>query len=159
MSTDKPTMLEGSFNGASKRYAIIVARFNELVTSKLLAGALDALRRHDVMDKNIEVAYVPGCFEIPLIAKKMALSKKYDAIICLGAVIRGETSHYDYVCNEVAKGVSHASLETQIPVIFGVLTTENLDQALARAGSKAGNKGWESAMAALEMSNLMRQLL
>lgn len=159
MSTDKPTMLEGSFNGANKRYAIIVARFNELVTSKLLAGALDALRRHDVMDKNIEVAYVPGSFEIPLIAKKMALSKKYDAIICLGAVIRGETSHYDYVCNEVAKGVSHASLEAQIPVIFGVLTTENLDQALARAGSKAGNKGWESAMAALEMSNLMRQLL
>ncbi len=151
--------LEGSFNGSNKRFGIIVARFNELVTTKLLGGALDALKRHDVMEKNIDVAYVPGCFEIPLIAKKMALSKKYDAVICLGTVIRGETSHYDYVCNEVAKGVSHAALESQIPVIFGVLTTENLDQALARAGSKSGNKGWEAAMAALEMANLNRLLL
>jgi len=140
------------------KVGIVVARFNELITSKLLGGALDTLKRHEVPEKNIEVAWVPGAFEIPLIASKMAKSGKYDGIICLGAVIRGSTTHYDYVCNEVAKGVATVSLNNDIPVMFGVITTENIEQAMERAGSKAGNKGSESAAGMIEMINLMREL-
>ncbi|MBQ2115639.1 MAG: 6,7-dimethyl-8-ribityllumazine synthase, partial [Lachnospiraceae bacterium] len=127
-------------------------------TSKLLGGALDALKRHDVADENIETAWVPGAFEIPLIASKMAKSGKYDAIICLGAVIRGTTTHYDYVCSEVSKGIATVSLQNDIPVMFGVLTTENIEQAIERAGTKAGNKGFDCATGAIEMINLMREL-
>ena len=137
---------------------IVVARFNEFITSKLLSGAMDGLLRHNVKEEDIQVAWVPGAFEIPLIASKMAKSGKYDAVICLGAVIRGSTSHYDYVCNEVSKGIAAVSLETGIPVMFGVLTTENIEQAIERAGSKAGNKGSEYAEGAIEMVNLIREM-
>jgi 6,7-dimethyl-8-ribityllumazine synthase len=140
------------------KVGIVVSRFNELITSKLLGGALDTLKRHEVSEDNIDVAWVPGAFEIPLIAGKMAKSGRYDAVICLGAVIRGSTTHYDYVCNEVAKGVATVSLQHDIPVMFGVITTENIEQALERAGSKVGNKGSESAQGAIEMINLMRAL-
>jgi len=140
------------------KVGIVVARFNELITSKLLGGALDTLKRHEVSEENIEVAWVPGAFEIPLIASKMAKSGRYDGIICLGAVIRGSTTHYDYVCNEVAKGVATVSLNNDIPVMFGVITTENIEQAMERAGSKAGNKGSESAAGMIEMINLIREL-
>ena len=140
------------------KVGIIVARFNEFITSKLLGGALDTLTRHEVKEENIQVAWVPGAFEIPLIASKMAESGKYDAVICLGAVIRGSTSHYDYVCNEVSKGIASVSLKSGIPVMFGVLTTENIEQAIERAGSKAGNKGSECAEGAIEMVNLIREI-
>ena len=136
----------------------MAARFNEFIVSKLVSGAEDALLRHDVNADDITVAWVPGAFEIPVIAKKMAASGKYDAVICLGAVIRGATSHYDYVCNEVSKGVASVSLETGVPVMFGVVTTENIEQAIERAGTKAGNKGYDCAMGALEMIDLMKQL-
>ena len=136
----------------------VVARFNEFITSKLLAGAIDGLKRHDVEEGAIDVAWVPGAFEMPLVAQKMAMCGKYDAVICLGAVIRGATTHYDYVCNEVSKGIAHVSLQSGIPVMFGVLTTENIEQAIERAGSKAGNKGFECATGAIEMVNLMREL-
>ena len=138
------------------KIGIVVARFNEFITSKLLGGAMDGLLRHDVREEDIHVAWVPGAFEIPLIASKMAKSGKYDAIICLGAVIRGATSHYDYVCNEVSKGIAHVSLESDIPVMFGVVTTENIEQAIERAGTKAGNKGYDCALGAIEMVNLIR---
>ena len=138
------------------KVGIVVARFNEFITSKLLGGAMDGLLRHDVKEEDIHVAWVPGAFEIPLIASKMAKSGKYDAIICLGAVIRGATSHYDYVCNEVSKGIAHVSLESDIPVMFGVVTTENIEQAIERAGTKAGNKGYDCALGAIEMVNLIR---
>lgn len=150
--------LEGTFTGSSKKFAIVVARFNDLITSKLLEGSKDGLLRHDVNEKDITVAYVPGAFELPLVAKTLAESKKYDAVICLGAVIRGATSHYDYVCNESAKGIAQAGLTTGVPVIFGVVTTENIEQALERAGTKAGNKGWDAALSALEMANLMGKI-
>ena len=140
------------------KVGIIVARFNEFITSRLLGGALDTLTRHEVKEENIQVAWVPGAFEIPLIASKMAESGKYDAVICLGAVIRGSTSHYDYVCNEVSKGIASVSLKSGIPVMFGVLTTENIEQAIERAGSKAGNKGSECAEGAIEMVNLIREI-
>jgi 6,7-dimethyl-8-ribityllumazine synthase len=149
---------EGNLIPKDIRVGIIVARFNEFITGKLLEGALDGLRRHDIADDDIAVAWVPGAFEIPLIAKKMAASGKYDAVICVGAVIRGSTTHYDYVCNEVSKGIAAVSLETGVPVMFGVLTTENIEQAIERAGSKAGNKGYDCALGAIEMVNLMRQL-
>ena len=136
----------------------MAARFNEFITSKLVGGALDGLKRENVKDEDIDVAWVPGAFEIPLIASKMAKSRKYDAIICVGAVIRGSTSHYDYVCNEVSKGVASVSLETGVPVMFGVVTTENIEQAIERAGTKAGNKGYDCAMGALEMIDLLKQL-
>ena len=136
----------------------MAARFNEFITSKLLSGAIDGLLRHNVQQENIQIAWVPGAFEIPLIASKMAKSGRYDAVICLGAVIRGSTSHYDYVCNEVSKGIASVSLESGIPVLFGVLTTENIEQAIERAGSKAGNKGSECAAGAIEMVNLIRSL-
>ena len=132
--------------------------FNEFIVSKLVAGARDGLLRHDVKDEDIDLAWVPGAFEIPLIASKMAKSGKYDAVICLGAVIRGATSHYDYVCSEVSKGIASVSLTSDIPVMFGVLTTDNIEQAIERAGTKAGNKGYDCALGAIEMVNLVRQL-
>lgn len=147
---------EGLLTTKEIKVGIVAARFNEFITSKLLGGALDTLKRHEVPEENVDVAWVPGAYEIPLIASKMAKCGKYDAIICLGAVIRGSTTHYDYVCNEVAKGIAHVSLAHDIPVMFGVLTTENIEQAIERAGSKAGNKGAECAQGAIEMVNLMR---
>ena len=140
------------------KVGIIGARFNEFIVSKLISGARDGLVRHGVEDDNITFAWVPGAFEIPVIAKKMAMSGKYDAVICLGAVIRGATSHYDYVCNEVSKGIASVSLESEIPVMFGVVTTENIEQAIERAGTKAGNKGYDCALGAIEMINLVRQI-
>ncbi|HAD24078.1 MAG TPA: 6,7-dimethyl-8-ribityllumazine synthase [Kandleria vitulina] len=140
------------------KVGIVAARFNEIIVNKLLGGAIDGLVRHGVEDKNITAAWVPGAFEIPTIAKKMAESKKYDAIIALGTVIRGQTSHYDYVCNEVSKGIAQISLETGVPVLFGIVTTENIEQAIARAGSKAGNKGYDCALSAIEMVNLISLL-
>lgn len=148
---------EGQLVSQQLKYGIVVGRFNEFISSKLLGGALDALKRHGATDADIEVAWVPGAFEIPLIAKKMAQSKKYDAVITLGAVIRGSTPHFDYVCNEAAKGVAHIALDTGVPTIFGVLTTDTIEQAIERAGTKAGNKGWEAATAAIEMANLSHQ--
>ncbi len=147
---------EGKLVSQNIRVGIVAARFNEFIVGKLVAGAMDALLRHDVREEDIDLAWVPGAFEIPLIAKKMAESGKYDAVICLGAVIRGATSHYDLVCNEAAKGIAHVSLDSGVPVLFGVVTTENIEQAIERAGSKAGNKGYDSAMAAIEMVNLVR---
>ena len=149
---------EGKLVSDSIKIGIVAARFNEFIVSKLIAGARDALLRHDVKEDDIDLAWVPGAFEIPLIAKKMAESGKYDAVICLGAVIRGATSHYDYVCNEVSKGIASVSLSSGVPVLFGVVTTENIEQAIERAGTKAGNKGYDSAMAAIEMVNLVRQV-
>ena len=137
---------------------IVAARFNEFITSKLVGGALDGLKRHDVCEDCIDIAWVPGAFEIPLIASKMAKSKKYDAVICLGCVIRGSTSHYDYVCNEVYKGIATVSLNSDIPVMFGILTTENIEQAIERAGTKAGNKGYDCALGAIEMINLIHEI-
>lgn len=151
-------IIEGQVIAKDLKVGIIVGRFNEFIGSRLLDGAVNGLMRHGVNDEDITVAWVPGAFEIPLVAKKMATSGDYDAVIALGAVIRGATSHYDYVCNEVAKGVSSASLETGVPVLFGVLTTDNLEQAIERAGSKAGNKGYESAVAAIEMANLLKEI-
>ena len=150
--------LEGNLVSKNIRVGIVAARFNEFITSKLLGGARDGLLRHDVRDEDIDVAWVPGAFEIPLIASKMAKSGKYDAVICLGAVIRGATSHYDYVCNEVSKGIATVSLESGIPVLFGVLTTENIEQAIERAGTKAGNKGYDCALSAIEMVNLIQEI-
>ena len=150
--------LEGKMVAKDIRIGIVCARFNEFITSKLLGGAMDGLLRHDVADENIDVAWVPGAFEIPLIAKKMAKSGKYDAVICLGAVIRGSTSHYDYVCSEVSKGIASVSLDSGIPVMFGVVTTENIEQAIERAGTKAGNKGYDCARGAIEMVNLVRAI-
>lgn len=140
------------------KVGIVAARFNEVIVNKLVGGALDGLRRHGVEEDNISTAWVPGAFEIPFIAKKMAESGKYDAVIALGAVIRGSTSHYDLVCNEAAKGIAQAGLATGVPVLFGVITTENIEQAIERAGSKAGNKGYDCALSAIEMVNLMEKL-
>ena len=151
-------VLEGNVVAKGIRVGIVAARFNEFITSKLVGGALDGLKRHDVKEEDIDVAWVPGAFEIPLTASKMAKSKKYDAVICVGAVIRGSTSHYDYVCSEVSKGIANVSLNSDIPVMFGVLTTDNIEQAIERAGSKAGNKGYECATGAIEMVNLIRAL-
>ncbi len=151
-------ILEGKLTAKKIRVGIVASRFNEFITSRLLNGALDGLKRHDVEDGDIDVAWVPGAFEIPLIASKMAGSRKYDAIICVGAVIRGSTSHYDYVCNEVSKGIAQVSLSSGIPVMFGVVTTENIEQAIERAGTKAGNKGYDCALSAIEMVNLIRTL-
>ncbi|HEX3037781.1 MAG TPA: 6,7-dimethyl-8-ribityllumazine synthase [Oscillospiraceae bacterium] len=149
---------EGKLVSKDIRIGIVAARFTEFITSKLLGGALDGLKRHEVSEDSIDIAWVPGAFEIPLIASKMAKSGKYDAVICLGAVIRGSTSHYDYVCSEVSKGVAHVSLSSDIPVMFGVLTTENIEQAIERAGTKAGNKGFDCAVGAIEMVNLIRDM-
>lgn len=152
------TVFEGKLVSDGIKIGIVNARFNEFITSKLLAGALDGLKRRGVRDKDIDIAWVPGAFEIPLIAQKMAESGKYDAVICLGAVIRGATSHYEAVVNEVSKGIANVALKADIPVMFGVLTTENIEQAIERAGSKAGNKGSECAEGAIEMVNLIRQI-
>lgn len=140
------------------RICIIASRFNEFIVSKLVDGAVDGLKRHDVDENNIDIAWVPGAFEIPVIAKKAAKSGKYDAVICLGTVIRGETSHYDYVCAEVSKGIAQVSLETELPVMFGILTTDTIEQAVVRAGTKAGNKGYDCALGAIEMINLMASM-
>ena len=140
------------------KVGIVASRFNEIIVNKLLSGAVDGLVRHGVEDGNITAAWVPGAFEIPVTASKMAQSGKYDAVICVGAVIRGDASHYDYVCNEVSKGVAQVGLATGVPVMFGVITTENIEQAIARAGSKAGNKGYDCALSAIEMVNLMGQM-
>ena len=146
---------EGKFDTKDLTFNIIVGRFNEFIGGKLLTGALDALRRQGVEDKDIEITWVPGAFEMPLVAKKLAKTNKYSAVICLGAVIRGTTPHFDYVSNEVTKGIAHVSLETEIPVIFGVLTTDSIEQAIERAGTKSGNKGYDAAMTAIEMANLL----
>lgn len=151
-------VIEGNLVAKGQKIGIVAARFNELITSKLLGGAIDGLIRHGIEENNIEVAWVPGAYEIPLIAQKMAQSDKYDAIICLGAVIRGSTPHFDYVANEVSKGIAHVSLQTGRPVIFGVLTTDSIEQAIERAGTKAGNKGFDSAVTAVEMLNLISNL-
>ena len=149
---------QGTLVADGLRVGIVASRFNEFITAKLLSGAMDGLLRHGVREEDIQLAWVPGAFEIPLIAQKMARSGRYDAVICLGAVIRGSTSHYDYVCNEVSKGIAAVSLETGVPVLFGVLTTENLEQAIERAGTKGGNKGYDCALSAVEMCNLLRAL-
>ena len=149
---------EGNLIGTGLKVGIVVSRFNEFITNRLLSGAEDALNRHGVKESDISVIWVPGVYEIPLAAKKIANTKKYDAIITLGTVIRGATPHFDYVSNEVAKGVANVSLNTEIPIIFGVLTTENIEQAIERAGTKAGNKGWEAAVNAIEMGNLYKEL-
>jgi len=150
--------LEGKLQAGNHKFGIIVGRFNDFIGSKLLDGSLDALKRHGVSEEHIEIAWSPGAFEIPLIAKKMAKSKKYDAIICLGAVIRGATPHFDYVSSEVSKGIAHVSLETEVPIIFGILTTDSIEQAIERAGTKSGNKGFDSAVTAIEMVNLMKTI-
>ncbi|HCX7834190.1 6,7-dimethyl-8-ribityllumazine synthase [Staphylococcus aureus] len=149
---------EGKLIGKDLKVAIVVSRFNDFITGRLLEGAKDTLIRHDVNEDNIDVAFVPGAFEIPLVAKKLASSGNYDAVITLGCVIRGATSHYDYVCNEVAKGVSEVNDQTNVPVIFGILTTESIEQAVERAGTKAGNKGAEAAVSAIEMANLLKSI-
>ena len=149
---------EGKLNGSGLKIGIVAARFNEFIVSKLVSGAQDCLYRHNVAKEDIELAWVPGAFEIPLVAQAMARTKKYDAIICLGCVIRGATSHYDYVCNEVSKGIAKVSLDENMPVMFGVVTTENIEQAIERAGTKAGNKGYDCALSAIEMINLMKQI-
>ena len=151
-------VIEGFVTAKDMKVGIVVARFNEFITSKLLGGALDALHRHEAKDEDIDVAWVPGAFEIPVVAKKMAESGKYDAVIALGAVIRGSTTHYDYVCNEVSKGVAQVGMQTGVPTIFGVVTTENIEQAVERAGTKAGNKGTDAAMAAMEMAKLLKKI-
>ena len=150
--------IEGKVVAEGIRIGIVAARFNEFIVSKLVGGALDGLKRHDVKEEDITIAWVPGAFEIPVVAKKMAKSGKYDAVICLGTVIRGQTSHYDYVCNEVSKGIAHISMETGVPTLFGVLTTENIEQAIERAGTKAGNKGYDCALGAIEMVNLIKNI-
>ncbi|MCR1975892.1 6,7-dimethyl-8-ribityllumazine synthase [Clostridium sporogenes] len=149
---------EGKLTAEGLKVGIIVSRFNEFITSKLLAGSIDCLKRHGAKEDNIEICWVPGAFEIPVIAKKMASKGKYDAVICLGVVIRGATPHFDYVSSEVSKGVAHVSLDKEVPVIFGVLTTDTIEQAIERAGTKAGNKGYDAAMSAIEMSNLIKIL-
>ncbi len=153
------SVFEGLLTVTNERFCIIVSRFNEFISSKLLSGALDELKRHGAKEENIDVVWCPGAFEIPLLAKKTAKSGKYNAVIALGAVIKGSTSHYDYVCAEVSKGVAAVSLETEVPVIFGVLTTDNIEQAIERAGTKAGNKGSDAAKSAIEMASLISKII
>lgn len=151
-------IIEGNLISQGLKYGIVAGRFNEFIVSKLVSGALDCLKRHGVQDGEVDVAWVPGAFELPLIAQKMAESGKYDAVITLGAVIRGATPHFDFVCSEAAKGVAQVGMKTGVPTIFGVLTTDSIEQAIERAGTKAGNKGWEAASTAIEMANLTKQL-
>ena len=151
-------VLEGKLTAEGLRVGIVAARFNEFITNKLVSGAIDALTRHGASAENLTMAWVPGAFEIPLVAQKMAGSGKFDAVICLGAVIRGSTPHFDYVSNEVTKGVAHVGLQTGVPTVFGVLTTDTIEQAIERAGTKAGNKGFECGVGAIEMVNVLRQL-
>jgi len=151
-------IIEGKLQAKGLKFGIVVSRFNEFITSKLLEGAIDALIRHGANEEDIEIFWVPGSFEIPLVAKKLALSSNYNAIICLGTLVRGATPHFDYIAAEVSKGIALVSLETGIPVSFGVITTENIEQAIERAGSKSGNKGWDAAMAAIEMARVIEQI-
>lgn len=153
-----PRIIEGKITAEGFSFAIVVSRFNDFICSRLVDGAMDALKRHCISEEKVSLVKVPGAFEIPVVAKKLAESGKYDAVICLGAVIRGSTPHFDYVAAEVSKGIANVSLESQIPVTFGVLTTDNLEQAIERAGSKSGNKGWEAAVAAMEMVNLFHEM-
>ncbi len=153
-----PSTIQGDLSGKGLKFGIVAARFNDYITSKLVEGALDGLKRHGVAEENISLVKVPGAYEIPLAAKMMAVSKKYDALICLGAVIRGATPHFEYVSAEVSKGVAAVSMDAGMPVIFGVLTTDTIEQAIERAGTKAGNKGWDAALAAIEMANVVKQL-
>ncbi len=153
-----PNLIEGRLLGEGKKFALISSRFNDFITDKLVGGALDALVRSGVDDDDIDLLKVPGAFEIPLVAKKAVATGKYDAVVCLGAVIRGSTSHYDYVCAEASKGIAQVSMDSGIPVIFGIITTDTIEQAIERAGTKAGNKGWSAAVSALEMANLMDTL-
>ncbi len=150
-----PNHIEGHLIAEGKKFALVVSRFNDFITDRLVGGALDALKRSGARDEDIDIARVPGAFEVPLLAKKLAGRGQYDAIICLGAVIRGSTPHFDYVCAEAAKGIASVSLNAELPVIFGILTTDTIEQAIERAGTKAGNKGWSAAMSAIEMANLM----
>lgn len=152
------TIYEGHLVGTDLKIGVVVGRFNDFITDKLLSGAQDALKRHGVDEDHIDIAWVPGAFEIPMVAKKLAKTNKYDAIITLGTVIRGSTPHFDYVCNEVAKGVAAVNMEEGMPVIFGVITTDTIEQAIERAGTKAGNKGWDAATSAIEMANLLKQI-
>lgn len=149
---------QGSLNGSTLKIAIVVSRFNDFISERLLNGAKNCLIQHQTAEQNIDVVWVPGAFELPIAAMSLAKSGKYQAVICLGVVIRGETSHYDYVCNEAAKGIANVGMQTGIPVMFGVVTTENTEQAISRAGGKSGNKGWDCAMAALEMASLLPQI-
>ncbi|MCE5315627.1 MAG: 6,7-dimethyl-8-ribityllumazine synthase [Armatimonadota bacterium] len=153
-----PKVYEGRLVAKDLKFGIVAGRFNEFITAKLLDGALDAVRRHGSSDNDVEIAWVPGAFEIPIIAQKMAESGKYDAVICLGTVIRGSTPHFDYIASEVAKGIAHVGLHTGVPVIFGVITADNIEQAIERAGTKAGNKGFDAAESAIEMGNLLKSL-
>jgi 6,7-dimethyl-8-ribityllumazine synthase len=153
-----PTIYQGNLSAAPYRYALVVSRFNEFITKRLADAALDCLRRHGARESHIDVVYCPGAFEIPQAAQKLASSGRYDAIICLGCIIRGETPHFEYIANAVSIGVSRVALESRLPVVFGVLTTESLEQAIERAGAKGGNKGWDAAMAAIEMSDLQRRV-
>jgi len=153
-----PKIIEGNLLATGKRFALIVSRFNDFISEKLLSGAIDALKRSGARDEDLDIVKVPGAFEIPLIAQKIAQKKKYDAVICLGAVIRGSTPHFDYVSAEVSKGIATVSLDSGVPVIFGVITTDTIEQAIERAGTKAGNKGWSAAIAAIEMANLIRSI-
>ena len=153
-----PKVIEGKLNAKGMKFGIVVSRFNDFICERLLSGALDALVRNGATEGDIEVFKVPGAFEIPQVARRMALSKKYDAVICLGAVIRGATPHFEYIAAEVSKGIAMIGMESEIPVAFGVLTTDNLEQAIERAGSKAGNKGWDAALSAIEMANLYREM-
>lgn len=151
-----PKLFEGHLLGHGLRFGLVAGRFNEFITSKLLSGALDALNRHGVADHDIDIAWVPGSFEIPLAAKKMVDTRRYDAVICLGAVIRGSTPHFDYIAAEVSKGIAKIGLDSGVPVIFGVITTDSIEQAIERAGTKVGNKGWDAAVTAIEMANLIK---
>jgi len=153
-----PTTFQGKIIGKDRKFGIVISRFNEFISSKLLEGAQDCFQRHQVQDENIEIAWVPGSFEIPLAALRMAQSKKYDAVICLGAVIRGATPHFDYIAAEVTKGIAQVGLQTGIPIVYGVITADTLEQAIERAGTKAGNKGWDAAMSAMEMADLFKTM-
>lgn len=153
-----PTIIEGHLNAKGKKFAVVVSRFNEFISSKMLDGALDCLKRHGCADTGVTIVWAPGSFELPVVAKKLALKKKHDAIICVGAVIRGGTPHFDYIAAEVSKGIAQVNMETGVPVIFGIVTTDTIEQAIERAGTKAGNKGWDAALSAIEMANLMTNL-
>lgn len=152
------TTIQGILSAKDKRFAIVVSRFNEVISKSLLSGAVDCIIRHEGIEDNITVAFVPGAFEIPLTAKKFAETKKHDAVICIGAVIRGATPHFDYIASEVSKGIANVGLETGVPVIFGVITSDSIEQALERAGTKSGNKGWDAALSAIEMADLLKKL-
>lgn len=153
-----PNIIEGKLDGKGKKFAIIVSRFNEFITNKLMTGALDCLNRHNTNLDDVDIIWAPGAFEIPLVAQKAAKNEKYDAVICLGAVIRGATPHFDYVASEVSKGIAHVNLQSEKSVVFGIITADTIEQAIERAGTKAGNKGWDAALTALEMANLLQKI-